>query len=105
MSVCRSLKFFFIICRVVCRSLFSLGCAVVHGRAPLPRLVFGRGLPVPAAAARPAPRMALRPAQPRAAAGFSLSSWGSVLFVLSVFLAARPRPLQGGVGHLGAGRQ
>ena len=73
--------------------------------APLPRLVFGRGSPVPAAAARPAPRMALRPAQPRAAAGFSLSSGGLSFSFCSFFLAARPRPLQGGVVHLGAGHR
>ena len=38
-------------------------------------------------------------------AGFSLSSGGLSFSFCSFFLAARPRPLQGGVGHLGAGHR
>ena len=85
MSVCRSLNFFYYFV-VLSVALFSLWVVPLFmAFAPLPRLVFGRGFPVPAAAARPAPRMALRPAQPRAAAGFSLSSGG--LRAGGVFLA------------------
>ena len=88
------IKFFFYLFGLVC--LWFWVVPLFMAVAPLPRLVFGRGLPVSAAAARPAPLIAPRPAQPRAAAGFSLSSWGSVLFVLFCLFRRPPKAAAGG---------